>query len=139
MSVEVGGPTTAPAHLFIDAERVERVPAGPVAVFELHGSTDTYTLDRFDARIGTALNHGAWSVVVDLAGVPFLDAEGIGTLLRAQRLIHYASAGTLLLVAVPEQGRKTLRMKGLDTLLACLPTVGDAMAFLDAWTVVPRV
>lgn len=119
---------TETAHLYI-----EIVSAGRVTVFRLYGELNTYTLPSLRSRVETALEHDAWSVVVDLECVPFIDSEAVGTLLRAQRHIHGASGGTLLLAAVPEQGRKTLRVKGLESLLACFPAVADALAFLDTW------
>lgn len=116
------------AHLYIEVEQV-----GGVVVLSLDGEIGAYTLPTLQARIEAALKHSAASIVVDLADVPFLDAEGIGALIRARKRAQ-VDGGALLLAQVPEQGRKTLAVKGLASVLPCFPTVGDAVTFLDART-----
>lgn len=120
--------TVAEADLYIAV-----AAEGRVAVLRLHGEINAYTIPALRARIEAALEHDAWSVVVDLELVPFLDSEGVGALLRAQRLINGTSGGTLLLADVPDQGRRTLEVKGLAEMLPCFPTVGAAVAFLESW------
>lgn len=117
--------TGTEAHLYIEVEHV----AG-VVVFGLHGEIDMYTLPTLQARIEAALKHDAASIVVDLADVPFLDAEGIGVLIRARRRTQ-VDGGTLLLAQAPEQARRTLAVKGLSAILPCFPTVQAAVMFLD--------
>ena len=118
---------------------IEVAQDGRVTTLRLYGEINAYTVPTLWARVEAALTHEAWSLVVDLEHVPFLDSEGVGTLLRAQRLVNGTTGGTLLLAAVPAQGRKTIKVKGLDSLLAAFPSGADAAAFLQSWPGVARV
>ncbi len=128
------GAAPSAADLYIEVPEHRRVTA-----LRLHRKINAYTRQMLSSRVETALRHGARSLVVDLGHVPFLDAEGIGELLRSQRLVHATTGGTLLLAAVQKQGRKTLAVKGLDSLLAAFPTDADATAFLASWPEASRV
>ncbi len=108
-------------HLYVRAER-EAAPVGDVALLKAFGGVDVSTHQAFHTRVDAELARRAWSVVVNLADVPFLDAEGVGELLCAQRLVRGTTGGTLLLSAIREQGRKTLEVKGLSSLLTCFST-----------------
>jgi anti-anti-sigma factor len=129
---------TTTVHLYIEVG-LRSTPVGDVAVFETCGGIDAHTRERFRTQVEAVLAQGAWSVVVNLKGVPFLDAEAIGVLLRAQRLVHATTGGTLLLATVHEQGRRTLEVKGLGSLLACFPSDAEAVVFLESWLETPRV
>ena len=126
-----GAPASPPCEASLYVE-VRQAADGRVAVLSLHGDLNTYTVPTVWARIEAAVAHGTWSLVLDLAGVGFLDAEGIGILIRAKRLAAL-SEGTLVLAEVAEQGRKTLRVKGLAEVLPVFPSVAAAVTFLASW------
>jgi anti-sigma B factor antagonist len=57
-----------------------------VLCIELMGEVDLATVDALQAQIAAALNtHDVTAVVVDLAGVTFLDSTGISALLKGRR------------------------------------------------------
>jgi anti-anti-sigma factor len=107
--------------------------AGQVMTLRLIGTLNVYSAPTFAARVEDAMKHGAWSLVVNLAGVSHADAEvGVGALLRALRRLQ-AGNGTLLLAEVPEQVRKAIRARGLGLVLHSFPTEESAVTFLATW------
>jgi stage II sporulation protein AA (anti-sigma F factor antagonist) len=77
------------------------------------GEVDLDTAEQLAAGLGAC--HG--TVVVDLAGVTFIDSSGLGTLVRARNRL--TSEGGGLLVAEPtERVRRLFELTGLTELLA---------------------
>ncbi len=92
-----------------------------------------YSEPSLTAKVDYTMKHGAWSLVVSLAGIHHFDAEvSIGTLLRGPRRLQ-AGNGTILLAEVPEQVRKAIRARGLGLVLPTFPTEEAAAAFLATW------
>lgn len=124
---EAGQRTATPAGgAVLDIETSRH---GRTTVLRLSGSLDAYTVPLLTARIDAAFTSGAYNLVVGLAGVPFLDSEGIGVLLRA-RTRAQRGGGNLLLAAAPAQARRTLAVKGLALVLLCFPSEPAAVEFL---------
>ena len=67
---------------------IETRPAGGrTLLVVLHGEVDYATAQDVRAAISTALTAGGVdAIVVDLAGVTFLDSTGVGTLVVARRI-----------------------------------------------------
>jgi anti-anti-sigma factor len=77
------------------------------------GQVDLDTAEQLAAGLESC--HG--TVVVDLAGVTFIDSSGLGTLVRARNRL--TSEGGDLLVAEPtEMVRRLFELTGLSELLA---------------------
>lgn len=54
------------------------------SVVELTGELDPETVEQFAAAVDDAASHGHPTVVVDLAGVTFVDSAGLRALVRAR-------------------------------------------------------
>lgn len=117
----------SPVETALDIE----VEAGHVTTLRLHGCLNAYTVERFASRVEEVLKDGAYSLVVNVAGIGFLDSEGVGALLRARRRVQ-ARGGTLLLAEVTEQARKTIAVKGLSLVLLAFGSEGEAASFLTS-------
>lgn len=94
-----------------------RAPDEHVCVITLVGEIDYAVAGEIAAAAEQKLDEaGARTVVVDLAQVSFLDAAGIGALVRIQ---HAACArGAAVRVAsVPDRIARLLHLVGLDTAL----------------------
>lgn len=113
----------------VDTDLYIEVEAGHVATLRLHGALNAYTIERFASRVEEVLKDGAYSLVVNLADIPFLDSEGVGALLRARRRVQ-AGGGTLLLAEASEQARKTIAVKGLALVLLSFADDAGAVKFL---------
>jgi anti-anti-sigma factor len=111
------------AELRIDTERTPDARASASAEVDdpnkdgvtvrIAGEVDLDTAEQLAA--GLEACHG--TVVVDLAGVTFIDSSGLGTLVRARNRL--TSEGGGLLVAEPtERVRRLFELTGLTELLA---------------------
>ncbi|WP_460603955.1 STAS domain-containing protein [Jatrophihabitans fulvus] len=82
------------------------------AVIEVVGSIDVASRDRLADATRTALDSGASTIVLDLAGVSFIDSTGIGTLVDAAGAA--SEAGGSLLVRDPSRPvERILEVAGL--------------------------
>jgi len=82
-------------------------------VVVLRGEVDVATTDEVRAALVEALMAWSGQVVVDLAGVSFLDSEGLATLIRVHD--YYALDGRPLAVRAPQpQVRQLFESTGLD-------------------------
>jgi anti-anti-sigma factor len=95
--------------------RVVVVDRGPNAVLALSGELDEFALEPLAAAV-LALVGPAASVLVDLAGVHFIDGAGLAGLLNAQ--VIAVRHGCTLRVARPQPYvLRLLEIVGLDALL----------------------
>lgn len=95
------------------------------AVLEVAGEVDVYTVPTPRDRIADLLDGGQRGLVVDLAGVEFIDSAGLGVpgwaLNRAKEL-----GGGPELVCPQERVLNLLRITGLDDVFAVHSSVEDA-------------
>ncbi|MFD9394871.1 STAS domain-containing protein [Streptomyces sp. NPDC060000] len=64
--------------------------------------------------------------MADLSNVTFLDSTGINVFFDAHRRVS-ATGGWLRLAAVQEPVMRVVHLVGLDTVIACHPTVEQAL------------
>lgn len=77
------------------------------------GEVDVDTAPRLTTALLAAVRTSQ-GVVVDLAGVTFMDSQGLAALVRARREAE-ARGGTVALAGVTHRIQKLLRLTGLDT------------------------
>ncbi|BDD73202.1 anti-sigma factor antagonist [Streptomyces anthocyanicus] len=103
--------------------RVRTGTAG--AVIELTGELDHHTAaDVRDTLPGLGLQPGQ-QLVLDLAGLTFLDSTGL-TVLIAARNHALATDATIALAAVPDRVSRIIRVLGLNQFFPTHPTAQDA-------------
>jgi anti-sigma B factor antagonist len=100
-----------------------------VGLIELSGEVDLYTAPRFKDDLIGLINEGARDVVVDLAGVSFIDSTALGVIISGVKRLHEVD-GRLFIVAATRPVVKILAITGLDRVLAIFPTRDDALAAL---------
>ncbi|MBZ6205147.1 STAS domain-containing protein [Streptomyces olivaceus] len=99
------------------------------AVIELTGELDYHTASEVRATLpGLGLEPGQ-QLVLDLAGLTFLDSTGL-TVLIAARNHALSSDATIALAAVPDRVSRIIRVLGLNQFFPTHPTAQDAAA---AW------
>ncbi|MEG2455154.1 MAG: STAS domain-containing protein [Oscillospiraceae bacterium] len=76
-----------------------------------HGAKDM--MRELDRRISVALPN---ALILDLAGVTFMDSSGIAVLLRAWRRMGELSGSTTVR-SVPSQAAKVLKTAGLERMM----------------------
>ncbi|MFE4698693.1 STAS domain-containing protein [Streptomyces sp. NPDC056738] len=64
--------------------------------------------------------------VLDLGAVTFMDSSAINVLVAANRDAA-AAAGQLRMAALSEPVRRVVEIVGLDTIIACYPTLAQAL------------
>lgn len=94
-----------PSHLWVALTRT-----GTMTSISLAGELDFHTAPQLASDAGEACRQGG--VVVDMAGVTFVDSSGLGTLVQLRKLSR-SSGADLQLVSTPERVRRTIEMAGL--------------------------
>ncbi|MGC5038223.1 MULTISPECIES: STAS domain-containing protein [unclassified Streptomyces] len=102
-----------------------------IAVVAVAGDVDLHTAVSLRAYVSVLLDQGARHLVLDLAGVDYVDSSGLSTFIT---LLHTAQrdGGALHLADVPDRLVRMLTMTGIDELLPVHPTVADAVAAGEA-------
>lgn len=97
---------------------------GPFAVVTVAGDVDLATAGRLDDEALAATSDESPHLVLDLAGVTFLDSSGLKVLVAAQRRTTRAG-GSLSLVAVPRVVMRVLTVTALDKVFPIFDSVDD--------------
>jgi anti-anti-sigma factor len=84
---------------------------------ELSGELDVTGVDELWAALDELVDSGCRLVTVDLADLDFLDAAGLGILVRAHCEL-VAAGGRLVLTGVRPAQHRLLEITGLDRVLA---------------------
>ncbi|MFI0452660.1 STAS domain-containing protein [Actinomadura sp. 6N118] len=105
---------------------VLRRPAYTVA--RLRGEIDIATAPPLRERLLAAVRPDTRLLVLDVAGVPFCDAAGLGVLLGTWRRANALGVAFVLAGPCP-QVVKLLEATGLDSELTVRATVADAIAW----------
>ena len=95
-------------YMQVTSETVERGPLGRAVVIAPEGEVDMHESPRLRTALLDALAGGPAAVVVDLAGVSFMDSSGVATLVEAMKLAkgNQGLAGKIL-----GMGRQTLNKR----------------------------
>jgi anti-sigma B factor antagonist len=86
------------AHAQTAALRITAASDGAGAELRLAGELDLATANALRARVRDLLepDRGVRRLVLDLAGLEFLDVTGLGVILEAQRRLAYVGGGVVL-------------------------------------------
>jgi anti-sigma B factor antagonist len=98
-----------------------------VAVLHLTGKLNMVSAPTVRERIAALVAGGSSRVVVDLAGVPFLDSSGLGALIAGLKSARQAG-GDLRIAAPSEQTRLVLRLTNMERMLTPYATAEEAFA-----------
>jgi anti-sigma B factor antagonist len=102
-----------------------------VTVIEVTGDLDVYTSGRLREAVIYAVHGGRYHLVIDLEGVTFCDAAGMGALVGALRRVRYHDGG-FAVVCTGELILKHFRIAGLVKVLNIHGTAEAAVAALQA-------
>jgi anti-sigma B factor antagonist len=95
-------------------------------VVSIEGELDLHTAPELEQAFGTLLARGGRSVVVDLAGLEFIDSAALAVLLQALPRFR-ARGGRFLLVTEDRRILRTLEITGLDRTFDIEPRLGNAV------------
>ena len=99
---------------------------GSTVVVAVTGDIDIHTAPQLEQCLAGLLAEGRTEVVVDLAGVSFLDSSALGVLIEARTKLEDRT--TFLLAAPGLETHRALSISGLDQHLAVHDTVDAALA-----------
>jgi anti-sigma B factor antagonist len=101
---------------------------GGSAVIRPHGELDIATVPSLRAAVIDAIAEGRVDLVVDLAGVTFIDSSGLGALVGALKRAVRAG-GRLVVTGADSRGvASAFRASGLSRLVAVEPAADAAVA-----------
>ena len=91
-------------------------PVEGVALVELVGELEVVSVDEFSMRMADLGGSGAIGVVVDLAGISFIDSSGINALVRAVRSVE-ARGGTAVIASPSAVAQRVFAITRLPQLV----------------------
>jgi len=97
----------------MDELRLEARRAGTTLTIEVAGELDMATKPQLIAFLDRTLRDGDKCVSLDLAGLTFIDAGGIGALVGLRNRTRGQSAD-LVMINSPNRVKRLLRVTGLD-------------------------
>ena len=111
--------------------RLEYRLHGGIAVVEVTGEVDVSTSGLLRERLLQVVTDGGRrDLVVNLAGVSFIDSTGTGVLVGVWHRVR-ATDGTLALAAASRQARGILDVTGLAKVLSVYETEAEAVQACD--------
>lgn len=100
---------------------------GARTVISVTGEIDVYTAPTLRERLNELVAEGEYHLVVDMAGVDFLDSTGLGVLVGGLKRTR-AHEGTLQLVCDQEKILKVFRITGLTKVFPIHATLREALS-----------
>ena len=105
----------------------------PVVVISVSGEMDAATVSRLDAVIDAAIREHEHHVVLDAAGVTFIDSTGITALISGLRRLNRSRRRMALAFEPSGPLGRALEITGLDHTFECHASTDNAVrALADA-------
>ena len=108
---------------------VEVAHDGDITVCRPTGELDAFTVPTLREQLAALA--GAPEVVIDLAGVPFMDSAGLGALIGGIRKLREADGKVVVVCARPAVLR-LLHTTGFDRMVPVVATYPETRAAFDA-------
>ena len=99
------------------------------AVLAISGEVDLASAAVFERAIADVLAEDPPSLIIDLAGVPFLASAGVGILMQARS--RFSDADRFSVVTQDPLTIRVIQILGVDGLLSLRSTVGDALSAVE--------
>lgn len=96
-----------------------------VVILDVEDRLTAAVAPRLRSAVADLVAAGRTRVVVNLAGVTFIDSSGLGALVGALKATRTAG-GDLRIAAAPEQVKQVLRLTNLDRVLRVHATAEEA-------------
>ncbi len=99
-------------------------------VLDVVGEIDVYTAPRFKEAVNQILGTGQKHLVVNMAGITYMDSSGFGILLSATKRLR-PEGGTVNLVKCNSAIERILKITRLDTIFNVYDNVDEAIRALS--------
>jgi anti-anti-sigma factor len=110
-------------------------PGARIEIVSMPAELDLTTSEAVVALGCAAIARSARLVLLDLTGMSFCDARGLGAFVRIANHADAAGCGFALIAPRPPVA-KILRISGLDNRMPVFATIDDALALRTAMAVV---
>ncbi|MFF2364566.1 STAS domain-containing protein [Streptomyces sp. NPDC058122] len=117
---DIHHPAEQPPRLSITQTTVDGIRVLAVA-----GELDADNVGTLGQALRVGEDLASALTVLDLGAVTFMDSSAINVLVAANRDAA-AAAGQLRMAALSEPVRRVVEIVGLDTIIACYPTLPEA-------------
>lgn len=97
-----------------------------VKVLDVTGEIDVYTAPQFKEAVNGILESGQKHLIINMAGVTYMDSSGFGTLLSATKRLR-PQGGTVNLVKCNSSIDRILRITRLNTIFGTYDSVEEAI------------
>ncbi len=110
---------------------IKQNPQGEIMVLELSGKImGGPDFDKFKGEITALTEKGINHVVLDLAGVPWINSTGLGILITGYHSLK-AAEGSMKICNVKERVLSIFYISQLENIFQVFPTLKEAMASFD--------
>ena len=107
--------------------RIEVRRQGDWSVVEVGGEIDVATAPRLREQLISLVNDERYQIVVDMAGVDFIDSTGLGVLISGLKRVK-TRGGTFALSCTEPRILKVFEITGLLAVFPVHDTVDDAIS-----------
>lgn len=106
---------------------VERSTHAGHTVLKLSGDVDLRSVPQLREALATAVQTPGQHILIDLAGVPYMDSSGVGTLVFVKREVE-RRGGTVALVGLQSRVRGVFEITHLDAFFDIYDSLDEATA-----------
>lgn len=100
--------------------------AGGLKILNADGEIDVYTAPQFKEAVNSIIAAGQKHLIINMAGVSYMDSSGFATLLSATRRLR-PQGGTVNLVKCAGAIDRILKITRLNTIFGIYDSVDDAV------------
>lgn len=97
-----------------------------VTVMKMAGRIDSHSVQRLRQQLALSTNGQAKNIILDLAGVDFIDSSGLAAIVHGMKQCR-AGGGDLRLCKPPQAVRMVLELTRLDKALDIFPNQESAL------------
>ena len=126
-----------PAGIEIKTTLHREAAGAEVPVVTVQGEIDLHTCPHLRDTLEGLTDAGAADIVVDMAGVEFIDTAGLGVLVGAVKMARENGGGGLCLVQVAPSVRRALEITSLIRIFRLHHSVEVALAEIAARNAAP--
>jgi len=95
------------------------------------GIINNETLPDFQAAVKSLLDQGASRLMLDLKDLTYINSSGLGEFIRCQDVAKGRN-GDMVLIAVPHEVIRTIKIIGFHTLIKIFPDAPQALKYFDS-------
>jgi len=96
-------------------------------ILSVEGEIDVYTAPQFKDAVNKVLAEGQKHLIINMAGITYMDSSGFGTLLSATKRLR-PQGGTVSMVKCNRAIDRILKITKLNTVFATYDSVAEAIS-----------